>query len=92
MIKQVFNVKHYWKVIVYYDVDYNFLDSINKELYHYGFSKEPLDEMWYMLKVEKVKAVTCSNIYKNVSFIIFNKHHSKSDYINSIIHEAEHVK
>ena len=40
----------------------------------------------------KDKAVTCSNIKEHISVVIFNYHKNKYDYINSIIHEAEHVK
>lgn len=36
--------------------------------------------------------VTCSNEKKHVSIVIFIKHKLVSDYINSIVHEAEHVK
>ena len=38
------------------------------------------------------KAVTVSNINKNISIVLFNKHKNNKDYINSIVHEAEHIK
>ena len=44
------------------------------------------------MTVEKAKAVTCSDINKHVSIVIFNRHSNKLDYINSVIHEAEHIK
>ena len=31
MIKQVFNVKHYWKVVVYYNIDYDLFDYIEDD-------------------------------------------------------------
>lgn len=40
----------------------------------------------------KAKAVTISNINKNISIVLFNKHKNNKDYINSIVHEAEHIK
>ena len=36
MIKQQFNVKHYWKVIVYYNIDYNFFNIIATDLKQIG--------------------------------------------------------
>ena len=38
------------------------------------------------------KAVTCSVISQYASVVLFNSHTSKADYIDSIVHEAEHVK
>lgn len=92
MIRHEFDVENYWKVIVYYNVDYSFFNSINKELLRAGFSKEPLDEMWYSFSEDDAKAVTCSNIKKHVSYVLFKYHPNKLDYINSVVHEAEHVK
>ena len=40
----------------------------------------------------KAKAVTISALDYNVSIVLFNYHKSYYDYINSIIHEAEHIK
>lgn len=38
------------------------------------------------------KAVTISNIKLYTSIVLFNKHNNKYDYLNSIVHEAEHIK
>ena len=38
------------------------------------------------------KAVTISSITKKVSVVLFNKHKNYNDYINSIVHESEHIK
>ena len=89
MIKQEFYVEDYWKVIIYYNVDFHLLSVIGKEMGIYSlFSKEVFND----LKSGMVKAVTCSNLAEHVSIILFNKHSSRTDYINSIAHEAEHVK
>lgn len=92
MVRQEFKIENYWRVIVYYDVDYSFFETINKELLDSGFSEEPLSELWYTMKVEKAKAVTCSNLKKHLSIVLFNTHDSKLDYLNSLVHEAEHIK
>ena len=91
MIKQFINVDNYWEVIVYYNVDYNFFDDIAFELKAIGSPVKDIDNIYYHLKYD-AKAVTYSNLNLKVSIVIFNKHSNKYDYINSIIHEAEHVK
>ena len=84
MIRQVIKIKQYWKVIVYYNIDYDFFNTSPVE----RISQEVLDNLRY----NKAKAVTISNIEKRQSIVLINKHKEKEDYINSIVHEAEHVK
>lgn len=91
MIKQLIDIDGYWEVIVYYNVNYNFFDDIAFELKAIGSPVERIDDVYYNLKYE-AKAVTCSNITKRISVVLFNYHKSRYDYINSIIHEAEHIK
>ena len=91
MIKQIINIDNYWEVIVYYDIDYNFFNDIVKELNYLNASVEEIDKIYYTMKY-KSKAFTYSNLKYRVSIVGFNKHFDKYDYINSIIHEAEHIK
>ncbi len=92
MIRQQFDVENYWKVIVYYNVDYSLFSSIAKELRSIDVSDGMIWEIYSMMSEEEAKAVTYSNLKKHVSIILFNEHSSLKDYINSIVHEAEHVK
>ena len=91
MIRHQFDIEDYWTVIVYYDIDYTFFDEIAKELASLGVSDEGIDDMHDML-LSRAKAMTFSNLDKHISIVVFNTHKSKEDYVNSIIHEAEHVK
>ena len=91
MIKQIINIDNYWEVIVYYDIDYNFFNDIVKELNYLNAPVEEIDKIYYTMKY-KAKAFTYSNLKYRVSIVGFNKHFDKYDYVNSIIHEAEHVK
>lgn len=91
MIKQIINIDNYWEVIVYYDIDYNFFNDIVKELDYLNAPVEEIDKIYYTMKY-KAKAFTYSNLKYRVSIVGFNKHFDKYDYINSIIHEAEHIK
>lgn len=92
MIKQVFQVEHYWEVVVFYSVDYDLFDVIRNDLLDKGISQDALEELYYMMYSGNAKAVTFSNLKDHASVILFNLHESKEDYLNSIIHEAEHVK
>ena len=92
MIRQQFFVEHYWKVIVYWNVDYNFFDSITKELEENDLDLDDIKEIYQNMSTRKAKAVTCSNIRKHTSIVLFNMHDSFTDYLNSVVHEAEHIK
>ena len=92
MIRQLINVNDYWKIIVYYNIDYNLLNYITYDLYSIEINNKIINRIYKMLYKRYAKAVTISNGYYKTSIVIFNKHKTKADYINSIVHEAEHVK
>ena len=91
MIKRIININNYWKVIVYYDIDYNFFDYIEYDLLYYGTPVESIKRIYYNMRTN-AKAFTYSNAKYKTSIVGFNIHYNKYDYINSIVHEAEHVK
>ena len=92
MIRQQFYVEHYWEVIVFYDLDFDLFQYIEEELLSIGFPLREIDILYYQLWSGYAKAVTCSNLLYNTSIILFNPHPSRQDYLDSIVHEAEHVK
>ena len=92
MVRQEFTVEKYWKVVVFYSVDYGLFNTINKELKEYGASPKTISGIFTNLFLGLAKAVTYSNTSKHVSIVIFDKHMTKADYLNSIVHEAEHIK
>ena len=92
MIQQDFNVEHYWRVTVFYNWNCDFLCNVVNVLKKKGFTKTFIKRVLYNLCTKNAKAVTCSNIEYRVSIVIFNRHESIPDYINSIVHEAEHIK
>ena len=92
MIRQVFYVEHYWKVIIYYNVDGDFLFPVFKELENIGYSPNEIRRVIRKLVRGKVKGVTCSNGAYHISIVLFAMHDDIYDYINSLVHEAEHVK
>ena len=42
MTKQTFNIEEYWKVIVFYDVDYTYFSRIVSELVSAGTSTQTI--------------------------------------------------
>lgn len=92
MIQQIFNIKDYWEVTVFYNVNYNLFYIIADLLSEIGASNNLIEDIYSNMKSDKAKAVTYSNSNKHVSIVLFNKHTTKEDYLNSIVHEAEHIK
>ena len=91
MIKRIININNYWKVIVYYNIDYNFFDYVENDLLYYGTPVESIKRIYHNMRTI-AKAFTYSNAKYKVSIVGFNIHFDKYDYINSIVHEAEHIK
>ena len=91
MIRQQFYVGHYWKVIIYYNWNDGFSSMVKDELLAIGFSDKAIRRIFYELEYN-AKAVTCSNGLYHTSIVLFNPHTSRVDYLDSIVHEAEHVK
>ena len=92
MIKQVFQIEHYWRVIIYYDIDYNSFSIVEGELESLGIPKQTRDQIYNAINNRYAKAFTISNSKHKTTITGFVKHKSKADYINSIVHEAEHIK
>ena len=92
MIKQVINVNNKWKVIVYYNIDYNLFHYVAKDLNSLGMNKRGIERIAYLSFTGEVKAFTVSDCARQISVVGFNNHKTVGDYINSIVHEAEHVK
>lgn len=92
MTKQMFDIDGYWEVVVFYDINYNLFNHVIKALLYAEADTEDIKELYDMLKSGKAKAATYSSQYTHISVVLFNPHESHYDYINSIVHEAEHVK
>ena len=60
MIRRTINIDDYWKVIVYYNVNYNFFNIISKELKRYGASNSTIRRIYNRMSKGKAKAVTIS--------------------------------
>lgn len=92
MIKQIISIEHYWQVIVWYNLDYDCFNIVEEDLINSGITADMLEEMYYMMLSGKAKAVTYSNLHAHSSIVLFNFHEDKADYMDSLVHEAEHIK
>ena len=92
MIKNTINIDSYWKVIVYYNVNYNFFNIIYEDLKDIKCSKFTINRIYHNMFYNNAKGVTISNTYLYTSIVLLNRHKDYYDYINSIVHEAEHIK
>lgn len=92
MIAQHIDVDGFWECVVFYDIDHALFDFIAEELYFLGASRGTIESIKRTLEEGKAKAFTYSNIDRKKSIVGFNRHDRASDYLNSIVHEAEHVK
>ena len=92
MIKQEFHVQDYWKVMVYWNVDYGLSCYIEKDMHSISMKDKTIYEVLNTMQSGEAKAVTCSSIKHHESIVLFNKHSSAKDYVSSIVHEAEHIK
>lgn len=91
MIRKLIHIDKYWKVIVYYDIDYNFFDIIEKDLTAIGSPVEDIVRIKHTLRYDGF-AFTTSNNNKHITITGFNKDKDIYNYFNSIVHEAEHIK
>lgn len=92
MIRRAINIDDYWEVIVYYNIDYNLFHIVSRDLAQIGCSKLQIKSIYNKLRIGSAKAATVSSADCETSVVLFNNHKSISDYINSIVHEAEHIK
>lgn len=92
MVKQVIGVNGYWKIFVYYNIDYEYFMDIRKSLIDAGADNRTIDSIYDNMLSGRVKAFTFSGLKKHISVVGFNIHVKRNDYLNSIVHEAKHVK
>lgn len=92
MIRQSFSIKQYWQVVVFYSIDYSLFSYIADGLRVIDCPERQINSIYYNMITGKAYAFTYSNIQKHISIVGFNRHSTSKDYLNSIVHEAEHIK
>lgn len=88
---KVFNINNKWKVIVYYNIDYDFFNYIATDMKNLNIKNSIITKVYKTMKSGAAKAVTISSPLKKCSIVGINPTTSIYDLINSIAHEAVHV-
>lgn len=91
-MRSIIDVEGYWKVIVYYDLDYNFSFKLTKDLKELKCKDSTIRRLIREINTESIKGCTISNSKLHKSVVVFVNHEDYYDYVNTIIHESEHIK
>lgn len=73
-------------------MDYDFFSFVADDLEAAGVSKETIDGIYCTMSAGEGKAFTYSGLRDHVSIVGFNRHKNTRDYLDSIVHEIEHIK
>lgn len=92
MIRSVINIKGYWSIVLFVNVDYDRFDIIESELTNILTPISIIDEIYDKIAYKKNSGVTYSNLDYRTSIVCINKTTSKEELINTISHEADHVQ
>lgn len=92
MIKYVIDVAGYWSVVLFVDVDYDKYDIIESALTDILAPISVIDEIYDKISYKYNAGVTFTNPDFRTSIVCINKTTSREELINTISHEAYHVK
>ena len=92
MIKSTIDVAGYWSVVLFVDVDYDKYDIIESALTDILAPISVIDEIYNRISYKYDSGVTFSNPDYRTSVVCINKARSREQFINTISHEAYHVK
>ena len=92
MTQHVINIDDVWKVILIIDVDYDRYDLIESVLTDLLASTNIIEEIYDNIGYRYDSGFTYSNFYYRTSVVGINKHTSKEELINTIVHEIDHVQ
>lgn len=94
MIKQDIYLKEYkWDLIVFYNTDINNLEYIINTLKEIGISKRDLNLAYKNIISGKINTgFIYTNFDKRKTLITIGKTNSKEEFINTVVHEANHLQ
>lgn len=94
MIGQSFYIDKYdWQVVVLYEVSYNNKDYVISLLETICSDNNLIDKAIANLNLRKRNTgFTYSDLYKRCSIIVIGKTTSNREIVNTIVHEANHLK
>ena len=92
MIKSTIDVAGYWSVVLFVDVDYDKYDIIESALTDILAPISVIDDIYNKISYKFDSGVTFNNPDFRTSVVCINKATSREELINTISHEADHVK
>lgn len=92
MIKRIINIKDYWTIIIFVNIDYNRYDIIEEELLNLNASYDIIDEIYDTISFDYNKAFKYTNPRLRTSLIGINKTTDIEEMLDSIVHEVDHVQ
>ena len=92
MIKQIINVDDKWTIVVYYIFDNKYYKDLIHDLQKIVCPQMEVQAICGNMVSGMAMGFTYSNYAIKLSVVGIGKHSNKSEYISTIVHEAEHVK
>ena len=92
MIRSVIDVRGYWSIVLFVDIDYDRFDIIENALTDILAPISVIDEIYNRIAYKLDSGVTYSNSDFRTSVICINKASDREELINTISHEADHVQ
>lgn len=92
MIKRIINIKDYWTIIIFLNIDYNKYNIIEDELLDLNASYNVIDEIYDTISFDYNKAFAYTNRKLRTSIIGINKTTDIGEMLDSIVHEIDHIQ
>lgn len=92
MIRSVINIRGYWSIVLFVNVDYDRFDIIEDALTDILAPISIIDEIYDKISYKRNSGVTYSNSDFRTSVVCINKASTREELINTISHEADHVQ
>ena len=92
MIKSIINIRRYWSIVLFVDVDYDRYDIVESALTDVLAPISVIDNIYNKIAYKFDCGVTYSNSKLRTSVVCINKTTSREELMNTISHEADHVQ
>ena len=92
MIRSVINIKDYWTIIIFININYDKFYIIEDELLNINASYNIIDEIYNTISFKCNMAFAYTNPKLRISIVGINKVTDIEEMLDSIIHEVDHVQ
>lgn len=92
MIRRVINIKDYWTIIIFININYDKFYLIEDELLNIDASYNTIDEIYNTISFKFNMAFAYTNPKLRTSIVGINKVTDISEMLDSIVHEIDHIQ